>query len=280
MRGSTGWWLALGVVIVGVPGCNDVRSDGPASPVARPALSSVTPAEWQRLAARRVFFGHQSVGRNIMDGVADVQLEHADIPLWVVESRRLDAVTAGGIYHARIGRNRYPQEKLDDFVAVMDSAFRGGPGIAVLKLCFADIMPDTDPQALFAAYQLGMAELARRHPSLIRVHVTMPLMVAEGPRGYWKKRLLGRFSERDRNAIMNRYNALLRAAYQGREPFFDLAELESTYPDGRRSFFMRGADTVYTLVPDYTNDGGHLSAGARQVVAEQFLILLAKLPDS
>ena len=109
-----------------------------------------------------------------------------------------------------------------------------------------DVRADTDAQALFDAYQRRTAALAAR----------------------------------DVNAIRNRYSTLMLAAYSGRAPVFDLATLESTRPDGSRSFFTRGADTAYTLAEEYTSDGGHLNEAARRMVAEQLLIFLARLPGS
>lgn len=271
---------ALAVAAIAACGCTNDSGPRIMSSVTLPTLESVSEAEWQRLAQRRVLFGHQSVGRNIMDGIADILKERPEVNLWVVESRRLDTVTTPGFYHARVGRNRYPLEKAEEFVAVAESAFASHASVGMLKFCYADVLENTDPDSLFQAYQQRMAALAVRNPHLTRVHVTMPLTTIERGRAYWKKRILGRYTERDRNAVANRFNALLRAAYQGREPFFDLAALESTHPDGSRSYFMQGADTVYTLVEGYTNDGGHLNNTARRVVAEQLLIFLAKLPDA
>jgi hypothetical protein len=150
----------------------------------------------------------------------------------------------------------------------------------MVKLCYVDVAADTDPQALFDSYRQRMAELSALLPRLTIVHFTMPVTTVESTRGYWKSKLLGRPTVRDRNAIRNRYNVLIRAAYAGREPVFDLAALESTHPDGSRAFFRRGADSVFTLAPEYTDDGDHLAGAARRMVAEQFLIFLARLPGS
>jgi hypothetical protein len=242
-----------------------------------PILDSVTSVEWARLAQRRIFFGHQSVGQNIMDGVADVLVANPRIRLSVLASKDLDTASAAGLYHAPIGRNRFPAEKTAEFATVVDRAFGSGDGVAMVKYCYVDVQEDTDPAALFEAYQARIADLSARHPGLIIVHFTMPLERAAGALSSLKARLLGRQSL---NAIRNRYNTLLRQAYEGRAPVFDLARLESTRADGSRSFEVRGADTIYTLAEEYTEDGGHLDASARRMVAEQFLIFLAKLPPS
>jgi hypothetical protein len=271
---------AFTLALLTAAGCQQETRSGTMTTLQLPKLTDVDSAAWARLAQRRIFFGHQSVGRNIMDGVVDVLEANPRIKLWVIESKRLDGATAAGFYHARVGRNQFPVEKMDEFLAVADSAFSSGPFVGMMKLCYADMLPETDPQALFDAYQRHVVDLAARHPGLTLVHFTVPLTTIERTRGYWKKKLLGRFTERERNVIANRYNTLLRAAYEGRAPLFDLAKLESTRPDGSRTFFMRGADTVYTLVPEYTDDGGHFVVISRRMVAEQLLIFLARLPGS
>ena len=240
-----------------------------------PSLAEVTDAQWSALAGRRVFFGHQSVGQNIMDGVGEVLLAHPGIHLTVAESA--DVGSAPGLYHAKIGRNGFPLEKADSLVAVADRAFGAEAGIAMVKFCYVDVQPDTDPAALFEQYRRRIEALHARHPRLTIVHFTMPLMTTESWWGGLKKRVRGQWLERERNAIRSRYNTLLLAHYGGKEPVFDIARLESTRPDGSRLFFVHGADTVSTLVPDYTSDGGHLNESARRMVAEQFLIFLARL---
>ncbi len=267
-------------LLLAAAACTGEKGAAP-MPTARLAtLADVDSASWARLAQRRIFFGHQSVGRNIMDGVAEVLAAEPRVRLAVVETKDAAAMREPGLYHARVGRNTRPDEKEAEFAAIADTAFASGSGVGILKFCYADVGRDTDPEALFASYRQRVAALAARHPGLVLVHVTMPLTTVESPRGYWKNRLLGRPTARDLDALRGRYNALLRAAYEGREPVFDLAALESTREDGSRAFFRRGADTVFTLVPEYTTDGGHLGPAARRRVAEQFLIFLARLPAS
>jgi hypothetical protein len=176
-----------------------------------------------------------------------------------------------------VGRNYYPVEKLDEFVAIAARGLGAGGGIGMVKLCFEDVGRTTNADSLFAEYRRRMAELRRRHPDLTVVHVTMPLTEVENWKGYLAKKLRGQPLEVEANAVRNRYNALLRQAYAGVEPVFDLARLESTLPDGRRTFARRGRDTVYVLAPQYTHDGGHLNPAARRMVAEQLLIMLARL---
>ena len=270
----------LALLLVAATGCKKEEGTATMPTSQLPQLADVDSASWARLAQRRIFFGHQSVGQNIMDGVAEVVTANPHIRLLVVETKDIDAMRAPGLYHGRVGRNAHPSEKEAEFASIAGGAFSSAPGVGMVKLCYVDVGPDTDPAALFDSYQRRMAELSARHPGLTLVHVTMPVTTSESTRGYWKNKLLGRRTARDLNAIRNKYNALLRAAYVGHAPVFDLAALESTRADGSRAFFRRGADSVFTLAEEYTSDGDHLNDAARRMVAERFLIFLATLPGS
>lgn len=147
-----------------------------------------------------------------------------------------------------------------------------------MKFCFVDVEQDTDVKALFARYQTTVRGLQERHPRTTFVHVTMPLTtVPSGPKAF-VKRLLGRDRTREQNSRREDLNALMRAAYQGREPLFDLARLEATAPDGRTETFEWKGRQVPALVPAYTGDGGHLDASGRRRMARELVALLAAVP--
>ena len=59
--------------------------------------------------------------------------------------------------------------------------------------------------------------------------------------------------------------------------FLILQKYNPPYPDGTRCSFTKDGKTYYSMVPEYTTDGGHLNEIGRKKVAEQFLILLANL---
>jgi hypothetical protein len=240
-----------------------------------PALSEVTDAQWEALARRQIFFGHQSVGSNILEGVAELMAENPAIRLSIVESRELAGAPA--LRHAYVGRNDHPLEKFADFAAVMRPGFGAEGGLAMVKLCYTDVHTDTDPVALFADYRRRMDAQREANPGVTIVHFTMPLTAIENWKGRLRAALTGMHTQRARNAIRHRYNELVREAYAGREPLFDIARLESTLPDGSRVTYRHGGADVPLLAPQYTDDGGHLNAVARRRVAEQFLVTLAGL---
>lgn len=236
-------------------------------------LRDVTGAQWAALARRPVFFGHQSVGHNIMSGVTRLLAGEA-IPLTVVESREPRA-DQPAFYHAAVGRNEYPLEKFDDFAAIA-ARFAQRPAIVMVKLCYVDIHRHTDAAALFADYRRRIDALRAAHPGLTVVHVTTPLTRTENWKGRLMATLRGHVPASQRNLARQRYNERLRQAYQGREPLFDLALLESTRPDGSRATIQREGQDVPFLVPEYTDDGGHLNPLGQRRAAEQLLALLAR----
>jgi hypothetical protein len=238
-------------------------------------LDDVTSDQWAALARRRIFFGHQSVGGNIMDGVTAVLQAHPEIPIRIMDGASIDSSAAPGLFHARIGNNGDPASKATAFASITDSS---SPDVALLKYCYVDIGPDSDPDVLFADYRRRIAELRARHPDLTIVHVTMPLTTHENWKGVLRARLGRRTTERDLGVIRNRYNRLLLRAYAGKEPVFDLARLESTRPDGSRVYFEKNGESIYALDPEASDDGSHLDAAAARRVAEAFLAFLANLP--
>ena len=51
-------------------------------------IKDVPAEKWKKLAKKKIYFGHQSVGFNIMDGVQDVLKENPQIELKIVETRK------------------------------------------------------------------------------------------------------------------------------------------------------------------------------------------------
>ena len=119
-----------------------------------------------------------------------------------------------------------------------------------------------------------MEEINNQYPEVRLVHFTVPLRTLEnGP-----KAIINRFLGRDLNLINNEvrqnFNELLVNEYDPIE-VFDIARIESTYPDGKRNFKQRNGKKVYSLIPEYSSDGGHLSNIGAKYLSSEFLIFLA-----
>jgi hypothetical protein len=241
------------------------------SPIATDTI--FTDQQIQTLSTQKVFFGHQSVGDNIIQGIEDIMASDPRLKLNIVNSRNPEAVPDPAFVATHIGQNTDPQSKNADFIAIMNQGFAG---IAMFKYCYIDIGEATDVQQMFNAYQATIEDVRRNHPGVRIVHITVPLTTVTSQAKAWIKSMLGQNTAQDDNIKRNHFNSLLIEAY-GKEPVFDLAAAESTHRDGSRSYFKSGDETIYTLAPEYTTDGGHLNEAGRSIAAERLLQVLASL---
>jgi hypothetical protein len=237
---------------------------------------SAVQADLKTVAAARILFAHQSVGRNILEGVQALAVQ-ADVPIRIEETTGRPPSPGPGVFHLFVGVNGDPSSKIVAFQRVLEDPQRPSYDIAVLKFCYEDLAHDArDHDRALERYAAAVTELRSARPDVRLVHVTSPLR--SDPPG-WKiavKRVLGRDTEEDAdNVLRNAYNAELRSRFAA-EPVFDLATLESTRVDGTRSGFSRSGVTVFSMVPEYTTDGGHLSEPARRLAAAEFLHTLAQ----
>jgi hypothetical protein len=231
----------------------------------------------QVLSQRRVFFGHQSVGVNLLDGIRALAAQQR-VTIRVAEPQAT-GIAPGSIGHAHVGINREPGSKLRDFERAFASGTAAGADLAMLKFCFVDVTGETDVAALFTEYQATMARLRTAFPGTTLVHSTVPLTTVQGG---WKaavKRLLGRpLAGVAENARREEFNTLLRTAYQGREPLFDLARVESTRTDGATETADWHGRAVPALLPEFTDDGGHLNGEGQLRAARELIAILASAP--
>jgi lysophospholipase L1-like esterase len=246
-----------------------------ASIAAASGSGSAGQADLSGLSRRRILFGHQSVGADILDGVA-----RAGVPgLKVVDVRGPTALAPGSFGHAFVAENHKPLLKLESFEKLLAATATTPPDIAFLKLCFVDFEPATDSAALFRAYQEKMSELARRYPATTFVHLTVPLTVIQSGPKAWAKKLTGRHPYGlVENLRRDEFNALMRSAYQGKAPLFDLARLESTAAGGQALEVEFQGRRVPVLDPAITHDGSHLNEAGQDRIARALLGYLAGLP--
>lgn len=221
----------------------------------------------------RVFFGHQSVGSNILDGVTAIFTAHRMTAPPIEEN--VDLAGSGGfIVHKFIGVNEKPVTKIEAF----DKALRSGLGdrvdVAMMKLCFLDITTGTDIDALFGQYREAIAGLERDYPKIHFLHVTVPLTTDSSFRNRIKIKLGGsdRYGQGE-NVARERFNDLMRSAYG--DHVFDLAAVESTSPDGVRQTLYYNGQPYYAMYTGYASDLGHLNPTGSEVAATAFLQAIA-----
>lgn len=228
----------------------------------------------QRVASRRIFFGHQSVGANILDGVNDV----AGGKLRIREGRSSALLASPGLLHARLGKNEAPRTKVQDFEAALDS-LGGAVDIAFFKFCYVDFDAKTDVEQLFAEYLATIQRLETKFPTVTLVHVTVPLTVVPVGASAWLKEVVSRqprWGARE-NAARHRFNTLLRTQLGDRR-LFDLAALESSRADGSTVTYDFEGQSLPALVAEYSDDGQHLNTVGQRRVAEALLTFLSGLP--
>jgi hypothetical protein len=273
--------LLLALLLAPLSGSLEGRAvAAPPAPAISSGIETVTAEAWQRLAGQTIFFGHQSLGEDILNGLRDVMAERPEVRLNIVETREAADLGAPVLAHTKVGKNRDPGSKNRDFAGLMDQGMGGQLDVAFFKYCYIDANPDTDPQAVFADYQATLKKLQADYPQTRFFHVTMPLTVNQSGPKAWLKGLLGKDTGAGANVRRNQFNQLLLRAYGGKQPVFDLAKVESTRADGGAETFDEDGQSYRKLVADYARDGRHLNERGRKWVAEHLLVFLAGLPES
>jgi len=242
-----------------------------------PKPQMLTDQQIASLTSKKIFFGHHSVGNNILQGVRDLAATDQRLKLNIVKSPDPQSIPGPALVEFEVGRNGDPQSKIDTFAAILDKGMGAEGGIAMFKFCYVDINSSTDIPRMFASYRDRVAAMRAKYPAWKPVHITVPLTAAQASAKDLVKSVLGRATARDLAVKRNQFNTLMRQTYGGVDPIFDLAEVESTHGDGSRSYFMRGNEKIYTLAPEFTDDGGHLNEAGRRVAAERLLSVIAQL---
>jgi len=231
-------------------------------------IKKISGEQWNNFAQKRIFFGHQSVGFNIVDGVNSICSNSINVKLNIKETKDARHFEEAVIAHNKIGVNKDPISKIEDFRSIMES----GVGDKVdIKLCYVDIADSAQVGKIFNYYQDTISRLQSKYPHVLFLHVTVP--VTSIPRGivYSVKKFAGLQADTSLNNIpRNEYNELLRNKYG--DSVIDLARYESTGPNGQKCFFAVSGKTYDALLPGYTYDGGHLNDLGKEVVGACFLL--------
>jgi len=236
----------------------------------------------EALANKRIVFGHASVGNNIIDGIRDIMsTDDRFKKIHIRELKPREKLDEPGLYHFGLRENSFPKKKCDHFKQILE-IFRergldGKIDIAFLKLCYVDIEEDSNVQDIFNYYVDTTDYLGKEFPSIKILHVTVPLYAHRwGLKGFIKRLIKSDAHNIKRNA----FNIKLLEKYKHVDVIFDLARVESTYPDGRRSSFKLDGKVYYALVNEYTYDGGHLNELGRYYTAKELLKVLSGMAMS
>jgi len=219
------------------------------------------------LLTKRLFFGHMSVGRNITEAIEDitVSLDKPNFKLIrTVDPADFDNPVFG---HFKVGVNKLPFSKIDDFVVIMESGLGDKVDLAFFKFCYTDIRLTTDLEKLLSHYVIQFNRLHENYPNTKFVHFTIPVMTrTRGLKGLAKTIL-----DRDHNRSRNRLSEMIRQQYNHTE-VFDIEKFETTRADGKQNIYNR---SILGLVPEYTYDNGHLNKTGATYIAGELLLFLA-----
>ena len=231
---------------------------------------------WGTVASRTVYFGHQSVGRDLIAGINRLNCDGA-IGLSVVQTDDPTSLTGPAFVHFLAGSNRDYASKNAALLRLLKSRRSADGAIVLLKYCYVDLTGDHNPYDIFAAYCEMVETIQAEYPDVTVVHSTIPLTTVETAFVAQTRNLIGRPTQRKASIARHRYNQLLRAEFVGEQPMFDLARIEATRPDGRVATFMSHGSPIETLAVENTYDGGHLTARCQMIAAEALLNVLAEV---
>ncbi len=241
-------------------------------------LKKLSDNDWNILANTNIFFGHQSLGLNIIDGIQELMKGRSGIKLNIVETINPNTFVSGIFAHSKVGQNEKPISKIWRFNKLLRSGIGKRADIAFYKFSYTDINLIPDVNKLFNNYQESCQDLRRRYPKIRFVHITMPLTtIQRGPKAWLKKIACDSNDEFNNNIRRNKFNHLLRDQYEGSEPFFDLARIESKSSNGDLATFFKDGNQYFHLNHNYTNNGSNLNKTGQKWVAKKLLLFLANL---
>jgi hypothetical protein len=238
-------------------------------------LSTIEDKNINALKSKKIFFGHASVGYNIVNGIEDVKATNKRfVEINIRELKDSDEVVAPGIYHSVNGENGFPKSKIDGFKNFLEEKGLGNKlDIAFFKFCYVDFDRDSNVKEIFDYYSKSIDELKKEFPKLKILHVTTPLYAhAWGVKGFIRNLIKGDVS----NIKRNEFNKLMISKYKDIDPIYDLAKIESTLQDGSRVTFRYKGDLYFSLAKQYSMDGGHLNEFGRYYAAKDLLYILSE----
>ena len=190
--------------------------------VSLPLISDIPESTWKKLSQKTIYFGHQSVGNNIIDGVNKIMENNDVIKLNIKNTNDVQTSDVPVFAHSDIGKNDDIDSKLNDFSKNIRKGFGDKADIAFLKLCFWDVRRKTDVNKVFNDYKKTMTSLKKEYPNTKFVHLTVPLMSRSNGFVAKIKRMIKPDNDDLDNIKRNELNTLIINEYGNKEPVFDV----------------------------------------------------------
>lgn len=243
-------------------------------------LDNTTKEALQTVINSRVLFTHQSLGDNIMEGLEEIINEAGLGSEGLLEAGEKPFPEGPALVHLKLGKNGFPETKIDGFADVIRELDSFAPQVAAMKFCFVDFDPYTDVDQVLDSYKNNIETLKTERPEILFAHVTVPLKIKRDNLKQRLNRFVGRMVWSDESNLKRaEFNRRLHEVFED-DPIFDLARIESTKQDGSREQHSYKGREYYSLVPEYTNDGAHLNALGKRVVAIEMARFLGEAIDS
>ena len=247
----------------------------------------LTAALFDLAMTRRLFFGHQSVGAQVLTGIGELasDLGRPD-PVEVHLPADPIPPTGGMVSDAYVGLNG------DGFTKTRGDHTVGEPtaepsfaqrivelqddiDTAVLKFCYADLRPGSThyaigpytPTMLFNEYKTTFAGLEAAFPHITFIYATETIVNVDDED-----------SINGANALRMQFNQLIRAEYGDTGRLWDIALAESTDPDGDR--YIDGDGSEYLYIGYASGDLEHISGVdgiGRKAAATPLVLILADI---
>lgn len=230
----------------------------------------------QIISENNIYFGHQSVGYNILDGIKH-WINETGVSVKLIESREYSDIDDPSFTHFQIGENLNPKLKTDDFYNFVSNIDQLNRSLVFFKFCYVDILRTTNVDSIFNYYKKRMLILKDKYPYHQMVLFTLPLTsIQKGFKVYVKKIIYGPTNQMADNIKRNEFNNRILEELGNEFPVFDLARIEGTLPDGKMNTFTHKGKSYLALYNEYTTDGGHLNEKGSQIVAYNLLAFLAE----
>lgn len=239
---------------------------------------SINISDINQLAGKKIYFGHQSVGQNIIDGL--ILILPAGSDLKIKETSDPNDFTNPVFAQSQNGANFKPETKISEFEQKMDAGIGNKAEIAFFKFCYVDLNAHTDVNKVFNDYKTSMERLIKKYPKTTFLHITAPLtteqMNIKDKIKNLIKKIIGRpyIDLAADNIKRMEFNNKLKKEYGIR--VFDLAELESTDLSGKVILSNVGTEPHYSLLTEYTSDGGHPNQECAKRIAASFVKFIIK----
>ena len=214
---------------------------------------------------RKIYFGHKSVGGNIIAGIkrlSDIDVRTAyNQPGNNDQSLRnnIEQLANGAaLVEHDIGSDGQPFNKIASFERFMNDIIRNNVDVSFFKFCYMDIDRHSDINALIESYQEAMNRLHTRFPDVVLAHFTIPL--------YYHN------ASYDNNK-REQFNDWLRETYK--DKVFDIASIQSVGSNG--AVALSRDNVTIAMADEWTDDGGHLNDAGQNRIGGALIAFLAQV---